>query len=443
MLFAETIARHFDGASVDGTSVRLGFDDAVLRCRVNGFQQVGAKTSASLFMHLTSGHLGLVPIFVSISGYGASRQEAVVAGACLWACELSPVLRAGLTGTAEEQVEQLEATVDGAPYRVFVAGLDRAMTSTDDDAARRIPAARARLGGRPLLTPVVLQADVLPVLPPTSTLLSVFVGDGPEQRTVEVKVNGSDWVPSARAFPQPLEEPPGGMTLLRELAVLVPTGAPAVPSRAAVDRTLAGLALRNQPWQVAGWRGWRSHAGLLAPPLSSAGLAEVERSTGRLTDDHRDFLTQVAPSGAGPGYGLLPPQRNGDTVPLAYAGCGVTWALRLDEGHRGEVWVDASSSDGSVAPVASSFLGWYLSWLDAAVRDSGPWTQWDSLHCATASVLAQLLEDEGGERPVDLSGRLLPGSITLSDGDDGTRLDPCHGCVELAARYGLRDDVFA
>ena len=61
-------------------------------------------------------------------------------------------------------------------------------------------------------------------------------------------------------------EPAGAMTLLRELAVLTPlTPAPAL-DRAAIQRTLDGLARAgDQPWQAAGWQGWRAHGGVLGP----------------------------------------------------------------------------------------------------------------------------------------------------------------------------------
>ena len=74
-------------------------------------------------------------------------------------------------------------------------------------------------------------------------------------------------------------------------------------------------------------------------------------------------------------------------IPLAHAGCGVTWVL-----GDGEVWVDAAGSDQTCAKVARSFTDWYLAWLDHAVRGAGPWLHWDNAACATTSVLTQMIE---------------------------------------------------
>src|SRR6185503_8974062 len=118
----------------------------------------------------------------------------------------------------------------------------------------------------------------------------------------------------------------------------------------------------------------------------------------------------IAGHGAGPGYGLLPASaalaagtfdwRDGEepdgppggVLPLAHAGCGVMWLLVLRGPRRGEVWVDAGGSDRRARRVAGSFDAWYRSWLDCAVRDSGPWTQWDGGACATPHVLSQVLD---------------------------------------------------
>lgn len=443
LLFAETVARHFDQSRLDGSTVLLGFDDARLQCTVDHVRETGNYVTAALFLYLTSGQLGPSTVFLSISGYGASSDEAIVGGACLWCCELAPVLRAALAGTAEETVDTLAVSIDGRDFRMSVGGLDRGMeTVAGAPVGDRTQPARTRLGGTPWLAPAVVAADVLPILPDTPTVLSIFVAESETQRTVEVKVNGADWAPAALAFPQPLEEPPHGMALLRELAVLLPQPGLTVPPRTALDRTLAGLAARDMPWNAAGWPGWKEHRGLLGPVLSSAELDRLERDTGPLAAEHRDFLLHVSASGAGPGYGLLPPVHAGDVLPLADAGCGVTWGLRLDEPHRGEVWIDATAADGTVAPVASSFLGWYLAWIDAAVRDAGPWTPWETMQCATASVVSQLLHDINEPPPIDLSSRLEPGSIALSN-SDGEPLLPCHGCTTLVSRFGLDDRVFA
>jgi hypothetical protein len=129
------------------------------------------------------------------------------------------------------------------------------------------------------------------------------------------------------------------------------------------------------------------------------------------------------------------------------------WLLVLAGPHRGEVWVDARSSDGRVRRVARSFSAWYRDWLASAVRDAAPWLQWDAACCATPHVLSQViqqLEREGVSREavrVELAKRLKPGSMALASGGSEyfaaqTPLNPCHGCVALAARFGLESNLF-
>jgi hypothetical protein len=183
----------------------------------------------------------------------------------------------------------------------------------------------------------------------------------------------------------------------------------------------------------------------------------------------------VASSGAGPGYGLLPPTGEAQqrlargtfsfadgaspsggpegVLALAHAGCGIAWYLVLRGPHTGEIWCDARSSDGKVRRVAGSFTDWYREWLDASVADRAPWTAWDWKSCATASVLAQLLEKlrkEETDKPLAagcLAGMVGPGKLKVTSGGSrcfapGAALDPCAGCVHLAIYWGLGEDVF-
>jgi hypothetical protein len=181
---------------------------------------------------------------------------------------------------------------------------------------------------------------------------------------------------------------------------------------------------------------------VLADPLTGAELDELGV---RLPADYQAFLLDVAASGAGPGYGLLRPRLVGDEIPLAHAGCGVTWVLR----SNGEVWVDAAGSDETVSRVAGSFTEWYQAWLDAAIRQLGPWAQWDNRCCATSSMLWQILEKThpGETGPVSLADEVRPGAISLTGGGSylpaRSALDPCHPCVALAAQFDLTPDVFA
>jgi len=450
VLLAETVARHFEDAVLEGSTVRLGFADLSVRCEVGEVGRLGDFSAAPLYFWLSGGDLGAQPIFASVSGYEGSPHNAIIAGGCNWTCSFGPVLRAALTGTpvTDPEADELDVVLDGRRYRMVLSGLDRAMRfGPEEDVAVRYAAARARHGGDPWLIPAVLASNTLPLLTaPGSTVLSLFILDTPDGRTVEVRVNGSDWAPSAATFARVEPEPPGGVSLLRELAVLVPRE-PAPPlERAAVQRTLRGFdAASATPLQTAGWPGWRAHSGVLGPPLTAAQVAELEVQTGPLPADYRAFLTEVAGSGAGPGYGLVRPVVHDEVIPLAHAGCGVTWLLRLDGEHRGRVWVDAGGSDRTVAEVASSFSAWYRAWLDAAVRESGPWAQWDASYCATPSMLSQMLDEIGDG--TSLAGRIRPGGISLISGGgylpEGAALDPCHPCVAIAAQCDLPPEVFA
>jgi len=148
---------------------------------------------------------------------------------------------------------------------------------------------------------------------------------------------------------------------------------------------------------------------------------------------------------------LLRPRVRGEVIPLAHAGCGVTWLLHLQGERRGEVWVDAGGSDRSYSRVADSFTGWYAAWLDASVRGVRPWVQWDARYCATPAVLSQMLDALGdavrAPGGANLSGRIGTGAISLTNGGGylpaGVALDPCHACVTLASELGLAPDVFA
>lgn len=478
-LLTETIARHFPGARVDKNEVDLGLGGLSIACRVNGVGAFGSFKTASLFFQLRGGALGKASVFASMSGYGDSDRDAILTGGCNWACSFGPVLRAGLAGDTETNVERFEVTVDGQAYHLFVDGLDRSFWSSGGDhTGERTRVARARLGGWPWLSRVILDSGRLPLLPVTrSTILSVFVASRSGGLTVEVKINGVDWPGMAAAFSGTSHEPPGAVTLLRELAVLVPTGPPAPLARDAVVRTLASLKRANEgSSRVAlGWRGWRQHGGHLGATLSADQVAQLEADVGPLPPDHREFLVTISGAGAGPGYGLLPPVGEAQrrlsegtfsfedggspdggpqgVLALAHAGCGIMWYLVLRGPHAGEVWCDARSSDGKVRRVARSFTEWYREWLAAVIEERGPWTAWDWKSCATASVVAQLLEKlkkEQPDEPLDagrLAGMVGPGKLKLRSGgsrcfDPGAPLDPCSGCVHGATHWGLDEDVF-
>jgi hypothetical protein len=102
--------------------------------------------------------------------------------------------------------------------------------------------------------------------------------------------------------------------------------------------------------------------------------------------------------------------------------------------------------------VAASFGAWYRDWLDAAVRDATPWCQWDTMCCATPSVLSQVVErlEQDGNSAEAARARLAGMKLTLTLKSGGNvyfapqaPLDPCHGCVALVQSFGLNEvEVF-
>jgi hypothetical protein len=477
-LLQETIARHFPAAEIRDDHIALGVGELEIACWVNDVRETRGLTSASLFFSLRGGELGDAPVFASISGYGPTAEAAIATGACNWACAFGPVLRAGLTDEAVPEVSTFSITIDGQDFDVFVDALDRAMSlDASEVPIERMAAARARFAPDHWLTRVAIESGGLPMLAPDRpTVLSVFVSDAPGHRVVEVKVDGCDWPHMSAAFADVDHERGEVILLMRELAILVPASRATKLDRTSIQRTLDGIADLTKHRNAAHWPGWQHHGGVLAPALSADELARVEAITGELPSDYRHFLLEVASSGAGPGYGLLPPsaaiqaelapgdftwedESSPTVVPqgvlaLAHAGCGVMWLLVLRGDHRGEVWVDARRSDGYVRLVARSFSAWYRDWLATAVRNSGAFLGWDPMHCAMPNVLQQVItsfEQKGvtsEELPAALANGLRPGAIALANSGplyfaDQQPLNPCQGCVELAARFSLEASVFA
>jgi len=471
-VLVERFAAHFPGAVVKGAEVALPFGGLTVRCQVNNVGGKGDLRSAALFFWIAGGPFDNSPVFASVSGYGPTPMQAVVIGCCNWACAFAPVLRAVAGEAATTDLQSFDVSVDGQRLRVFIDGLDRAMVTGDDDAAPEaaIREARGRLGREGWLLRRVLEEGPLPILrSDRPVLLSAFVFDGgPPPRVVEIKVNGGDWRPAHASLAAVEGTASGGLPFLRELAAAVPLGPAPALSRAAVERTLAGLAVPGGegPRRSFTWRGFRAHDGRLGAPLAAAELAALEHEAQALPDDYRAFLREVGAAGAGPGYGLLSPLHPGQrallrrsdppgpALALAHGGCGITWLLALEGAPRGEVWVDARSGDGTLRRVDGSFAEWYRRWLDAAVRDVFPWGEWDSSGCAGTDVIVKVIKkvEEDGvpeeARAERLRAMLKPGSIRLSSGDtdffaQGDRIDPCAGCVNVATFFGLDEDRFA
>ena len=98
LLLAETVARHFPYAALDGVDVDLGFAGLRAHCRVNRVSDFADQVTASLFVWFTGGPFGDSAVFASASGYGRTAEEAIITGGCQWTCTFGPVFQAALTG---------------------------------------------------------------------------------------------------------------------------------------------------------------------------------------------------------------------------------------------------------------------------------------------------------------------------------------------------------
>ncbi len=427
VLLRERIAAHAPGSTIDDRGVvSLGGSGIRIASQVGDVAPFGSQYSASLYFEVSGGPFGGIASFASISGYERTPAAAVVEGSCLWVCSLLDVLAAAGLGRFEDRptepslISTAEVTVHGRPFRLVSTRIDRTFGESGD-APARLHSARSVVGGDGGLASAVVAHGSLPVLAGgDAVLLSCFLGRYPTGVTAEVKVYGSDWAPSISAFDHVAPDAHGVMTLLRDLAVLVPLR-PARLERASLRTTLDSLAsYRSAETAAAGWGGWRAHAGRLAAPMAIEEIAQVIDPY-RLPPDYVEYLAAVSGGGAGPGYGLLPPAIVDGELELAHAGCGVRWVLRPDG-----VWCDATASDGTLSRTDPTFTEWYGRWLAQAYAGR-PFTDWDHLCCANINVLAQVLE-KGQPEPDSLA-------VTLTV-PPGRPAVPCQGCVSTYARFG-------
>jgi tetratricopeptide (TPR) repeat protein len=117
--------------------------------------------------------------------------------------------------------------------------------------------------------------------------------------------------------------------------------------------------------------------------VEAAELEAVEAVAGRLPEDWRLWISEVAGTGAGPFYGVLPLPNTDDPahlgrpffpetpegepvpgcLPLTDHGCGYQDLLVLNGPHRGEVWVDFREAEGPVVHWYRSTEAWFGAWL--------------------------------------------------------------------------------
>jgi hypothetical protein len=224
---AEAVAAHCEGATVDGAVARVGLGDVSISCEAAAGTETASGWAVPLFFRLWGGLLGPAPVAASISGYATTRAEAVAEGGSLWAGSYAPVLRAGLAGLpdADPELRVLAARLQGTPVRVAYAPLGRVMSAralSDREQADALAATRTALTGGRSLTAALLDWRGLPLVDLRhSALVSTLVLDGPQGRTVEVKVHGED-IATEGLFPD--TDPPADVCMLRELAVVTRIG---------------------------------------------------------------------------------------------------------------------------------------------------------------------------------------------------------------------------
>lgn len=200
--------------------------------------------------------------------------------------------------------------------------------------------------------------------------------------------------------------------------------------------------------------GAAQHGYRLLPPLAEARA---------LPEDLRAYVTGFSAGGAGPYYGLVPPDIAGTIegpygrgVPLAHLGCGYLAVVALDDGA---VWVDARALE-LCAPIAPSTTAFVLDWVDRVARSTWLLPHVPPGRCPLAAALsgylahceAELGLAEGslaGDALREALGRLTPGSIVVAATSaepwfaDGDPVDPCVACAQLLDNLGLALDVVA
>ncbi len=464
------LAHHFSGSVLEEKQVRIAEGVALRACATPlGAGPAGHRVSLSFEIHWL--HASRASVALTTVGYGDSDIAAAVSGTCEWARSFAAVLQQGLSGAVDGGID---VTVAGMAYRCFVDGLDRSVDFNGAEPSEP-SACRKRLGGTPFLLPGILEeVDILSSHRPT--VVSLFVGDGLDERMVEFKVDGWE-LKGTGALRQVPKEDEGGVVFLREVAVLVPVDGRRALTKGLVASTLDSTEAakdKHARWSVL-WPGWSVARFAKRSVMSVNDMKGLEEALGTLPEDYRQFLLTVGIGGGGPGYGLLSPFSCGQrrlaqgrftwvhsgsaesgpagVLALAHAGCSIMWLLVLEGECRGEVWVDAQGSDGTARRVAGSFTEWFESWLVDLCMDVPFAVDWDSRCCAPSNVLGTMLSKrvERGLTLEDAKAELKqigPSSVAVASGgnyafDNGDMLGPCEGCARLFFGLGVSAEVFA
>lgn len=217
-LLVTTVARHFPEARIADHVVDLGF--VQLGCRLGEVRPFNGVPSAQLLFDVAGGELDGVTQ-LSMTSYGPTLAEAIVCGACGWACSFGPVLRAALSDDVVDNVASFLVMQRGTVFRVYVDAFDHVLhfapAGCEDTAT-----ARERFAAAPWFAFHVLGRGTVELSDDRPQLLGIFVGERLDRRIVEVKLDGAlqrgfeDLV--AAAPPAPASQ----MVALREVAVIVP-----------------------------------------------------------------------------------------------------------------------------------------------------------------------------------------------------------------------------
>jgi hypothetical protein len=220
-LLVDTIARHFEDATIDGHSVLLDPDGVRIACHVGTVKPAfGAQSAQLLFTIAGNGLRG--PVEVGTTHYGATVDEAVVAGGCSWACSFGPLLLAGLYGEeTEEPVDAFVLAQGGQTFRVYARMLDKVLHFAANG-CEDVAAARARFGLAPSMAFHVLGSGLVELGKDRPQLLSVFVGELQQKRAFEAKLDGVAFGGFEGLFANVPPQPASELVALRELAVIVP-----------------------------------------------------------------------------------------------------------------------------------------------------------------------------------------------------------------------------
>ncbi len=194
-----------------------------------------------------------------------------------------------------------------------------------------------------------------------------------------------------------------------------------------------------------------------AAPLDEDAVSACEVALAvRLPADYRAFVREVAASGAGPGYGLVPiAQILRSPLPIAHLGCGYAASLDL---ATGAIVLDARAI-GIVAPIYPSFTAFYATWIDHLARGQLPDHGVPPGACALAHALGGYLAmceqrldlPAGGLAGEPLRAALAelgPSAIAIAADASplfapGERVDPCIACARTLANLGLPAGVVA